>query len=256
MPYVEVAGLQTWHEVAGDGEPVVLLHGAFAGADSWAAQIPALVAAGFAVYAPERRGHARTPDVPGPLTYAAMAADTAGYLDQVLGRPSSLIGWSDGAVVAALVAQRRPDLVNRMVLIGQYLNSTGRVPDGIAAALLANRDAAMGYLRAGYDALSPDGPDHFPVVFDKTLAMIEREPEIDLASLRGIDAPTLVLQGDRDDVSLEHGAAIAAALPNGRLAVLPGSHALPIESPEVVNPLLVSFLTAGPPAPAWSVPDG
>ena len=42
MGYVDVAGLATWHEVDGDGDPVVLLHGGFAGASSWAAQLPAL----------------------------------------------------------------------------------------------------------------------------------------------------------------------------------------------------------------------
>jgi pimeloyl-ACP methyl ester carboxylesterase len=54
--------------------------------------------------------------------------------------------------------------------------------------------------------------------------------------------PTLVLQGDRDVVTVEHGAAVAAALPDARLAVLPGTHALPLELPGVVNPLLISFL--------------
>ena len=52
-----------------------------------------------------------------------MAGDTIAYLDQEVGAPAHLVGWSDGAVVALLVAQRRPDLVRRMVLIGQYDNS-------------------------------------------------------------------------------------------------------------------------------------
>jgi pimeloyl-ACP methyl ester carboxylesterase len=51
-----------------------------------------------------------------------------------------------------------------------------------------------------------------------------------------------VLQGDRDEVTLEHGAAVAGALPQGRLAVLPGTHLLPLESPDVVNALLLWFL--------------
>lgn len=54
--------------------------------------------------------------------------------------------------------------------------------------------------------------------------------------------PVLVLQGDRDDVTVEHSLAVVAALPDARLAVLPGSHMLPLESPECVNPLLLSFL--------------
>src|ERR1700709_2171089 len=127
--YIEVGGLRVWREFAGAGPAVVLLHGAFSGASAWAAQAPTLVKAGFAVHAPERRGHAHTPDVEGPLTYAAMADDTIAYLDQEVRTPAHLIGLSDGAVVALLVALRRPELVSRMVLIGQYYNSSGKVPD-------------------------------------------------------------------------------------------------------------------------------
>jgi pimeloyl-ACP methyl ester carboxylesterase len=252
VTYVDVNGLRTWHEVRGAGHLVVLLHGAFAGAASWSAQVPALAEAGYRVHVPERRGHAHTPDVEGPLTYGVMAEDTVAYLDGVVGGPAHLVGWSDGAVVALLVAQRRPELVDRLVLIGQYCNSSGKVPGGLVEQLVAGGDQAMGFLRGGYDPVSPDGPEHFPVVFAKTLHMLETEPEIDLASLAAVRAPTLVLQGDRDEVTLEHGAAVAAALPRGRLAVLPGTHALPMESPDVVNALLLWFLAGATPAVDWS----
>lgn len=250
MTYVEIRGRPTWHEVTGDGPPVVLLHGAFAGAASWFAQTPVLAAAGYRVYVPERRGHAHTPDVEGPLTYSVMAEDTIGYLDQELNSPAHLIGWSDGAVVGLLVAQRRPELVDRLVLIGQYYNSDGKVA-GSPLEQLIGTDEAMQFLRAGYDPFSPDGPDHFPVIYAKTVHMIGTEPELDLASLASVRAPTLVLQGDRDEVRVEHSMAVAAALPDARLAVLPGTHMLPIETPDVVNPLLVSFLAGGPPPPPW-----
>ncbi len=241
MTYVEVAGVRTWHEVSGRGDPVVLLHGAFAGASSFFAQTPALVEAGFRVYVPERRGHAHTPDVAGPLTYSVMAEDTVAYLDQEIGGPAHLVGWSDGAVVAALVAQRRPDLVDRLVLIGQYYNSTGRLPDSPLEAILRSPQA-IDFLRRGYDPVSPDGPEHFAVVYEKTLQMIATEPEIDLAAFAQVTAATLVLQGDRDEVTIDHSRAVAAALPHGRLAVLPGTHGLPLESPHTVNPLLIAFL--------------
>jgi pimeloyl-ACP methyl ester carboxylesterase len=247
--YVDVAGLRTWHELTGDGEPVVLLHGAFGGASSFFGQTPALVEAGYRVHAPERRGHMHTPDVDGPLTYAVMAADTIAYLDQEVDGPAHLVGWSDGAVVALLVAQQRPDLVRRMVLIGQYYNSSGKVPGSTIEEDLSSPDA-LGFLRDEYARVSPDGPDHFPVVHAKTLHMILTEPEIDLASLAGVAVPTLVLQGDRDEVTLEHSRAVVATLPDARLAVLPGTHALPLESAEVVNPLLVQFLRGGP-QPVW-----
>jgi pimeloyl-ACP methyl ester carboxylesterase len=255
VAYVEVKGLRTWHEVRGSGHPLVLLHGAFAGAASWSAQAPALAQAGYKVHLPERRGHAHTPDLPGPLTHAVMADDTAAYLDTVVGGPAHLVGWSDGAVVALLVAQRRPDLVNRLVLIGQYYNSSGKVPSGLAELLRAGGEEVMGFLRAGYDPISPDGPEHFPVVFAKTLRMLAAEPELELASLAAVAAPTLVLQGDRDEVTLQHGAAVAAALAQGRLTVLPGTHALPVENPGVVNALLLWFLAGATPAVDWSAPE-
>lgn len=142
-------------------------------------------------------------------------------------------------MVALLVAWRRPELVDRLVLIGQYYNSSGKVTSGLVDQLSAGGDQLMGFLRAEYDQVSPDGPEHFPVVYATTLRMLATEPELELASLAAVAAPTLVLQGDRDEVTLEHGAAVATALPQGRLAVLPGTHALPVENPDVVNALLV-----------------
>jgi pimeloyl-ACP methyl ester carboxylesterase len=110
----------------------------------------------------------------------------------------------------------------------------------------------MNFLRHEYDQVSPDGPDHFPVVYEKTIRMLETEPDLDLGDLNATDVPTLVLQGDRDEVTLDHSLAVVDALRNARLAVLPGTHLLPAESPDVVNPLLISFLRGGPGAPSWS----
>jgi pimeloyl-ACP methyl ester carboxylesterase len=251
MTYLEVGGRRVWHEVSGDGPPVVLLHGAFAGASSFGAQTPALVASGFRVHVPERRGHAHTPDVEGPFSYSVMADDTVAYLEQVLPEGAHLIGWSDGAVVALLVAMRRPALVDRMVLIGQYYDLTGRVPDSDIDALLRSPEA-VGFLRIEYDQVSPDGPEHFPVVYEKTMRMIDAEPQLDLATFSDVRVPTLVLQGDRDEVRIEHSIDVVAALPDARLAVLPGTHLLPVETPDVVNPLLVSFLRGGPADPSWA----
>jgi pimeloyl-ACP methyl ester carboxylesterase len=253
--YIEVAGLRTWHEVSGEGDPLVLLHGGFVGASSFFAQTPALVEAGYRVHVPERRGHAHTPDVKGPLSYSVMADDTIAYLEQEAGAPAHLVGWSDGAVVALLVAQRRPDLVARMVLIGQYYNSTGKAGGADLVAYL-NSPKVITFLRRAYDPVSPDGPDHFPVVHAKTMHMITTEPEIALDTLAGITVPTLVLQGDRDEVTVEHSLAVAAALPAARLAVLPGTHILPIEHPELVNPLIVSFLRDTDAAPDWDAFTG
>ena len=95
-------------------------------------------------------------------------------------------------------------------------------------------------------ATSPDGADHFPVVYGKTIDLVRNWTGLPLTDLAKIGAPTLVLQGDQDEVRLEHSAAVATAIPEARLAVLPGTHALPMESPHLVNPLLIDFLRGGP----------
>ena len=128
------------------------------------------------------------------------------------------------------------------------------MPGSDLVRLLRSAEAKE-FLRRSYDPVSPDGPEHFEVVYAKMMTMIDSEPEIDLAALAAVSAPALVLQGDRDEVTLEHGAAVAAAVADGRLTVLPGTHGLPIELPGLVNTLLISFLRGAVPAPAWVQPD-
>lgn len=248
--YVDVAGHREWHEVAGSGPAVALLHGGYGGASSWALTAPVLVEAGFRVHVPERRGHARTPDVDGPITYQAMADDTVAYLERHVEGPAHLVGWSDGAAVALLAARDRAEKITRMVLIGQYYNDDGKVADSPLTELL-DSGSAMAGLRSQYAALSPDGADHFTTFDAKMKHLFATEPRIDLNSLTSIMTPTMVLQGDRDEVTLDHSSAVVAALPHARLAVLPGSHMVPAEQPDALNALLISFLRNGFPRSPW-----
>lgn len=238
--YLDANGVHTYFEVAGEGEPVVLLHGGMSNAESWLGQLPAL-ARRYRVYVPERRGHGRTADVDGPITFQAMAEDTAAFVDSVGDGPAHLVGWSDGAAVAALVAMRRPDLVKKIVLIGQYFTLDGMTPE--CAALLDRVDMLAAMFRPQYDPLSPDGAGHFPVVFAKMCRLWQQEPNIPLHELARIKAPTLIMQGDRDLLDIRHTAAVAEAIPDTQMAVVPGaSHAAPIEKPDLVNRLILDFL--------------
>jgi pimeloyl-ACP methyl ester carboxylesterase len=247
--YVDVDGVPTWHFVDGNpsGPPTVLLHGAFAAASTWGAQIPDFVTSGLHVHIPERSGHGHSPDVPGPFTYDHMAQALISYLESVVGGPAHLVGWSDGAVIALQVAHRRPDLVTRLVLVGQYFNRSGQDADEFFRLVRSRDKQTLETLRSDYVVSSPDGADHFETVFDKTMTLIEAEPDYDLRRFAEIGSPTLVVQGDRDVVRLEHSIDVVRALHNARLAVLPGTHILPIEAPELFNPLVLSFLAADPP---------
>jgi pimeloyl-ACP methyl ester carboxylesterase len=240
--YVDVGGVRTYYEVAGAGDPLVLLHGGLCTVETFGAQTPAL-AEHYRVYVPERRGHGRTPDVEGPITYENMAQDTIALMEALSIASAHLVGWSDGALVGLLVALRRPELVRKLVLIGQNVNAEGARPEQIALLESMTQETFSPMLQQMYGSVSPDGPDHFGVVFDKMKRLWGRDPGIALGELERVTAPTLVLLGDDDLPSIEHAAAMQRALPNSQLGVVPGtSHALPLEKPEVVNRLILDFL--------------
>jgi pimeloyl-ACP methyl ester carboxylesterase len=115
-----------WYDERGDGDPLVLLHPGGAGVDS-RALAPNLEALSrlFRAYAPEQRAHGHTPDVEGPISYQDMAQDTIMFIDNFIGRPVHLLGCSDGAVVALMVALRRPDLVRRLVFAAGVFHRDG-----------------------------------------------------------------------------------------------------------------------------------
>lgn len=247
--YVEVNGLRTWFDEYGQGEPLLLLHGGLSTNEAWVAQAPVL-AERFRVLAPERRGHGHTADVDGPLHYADMAADTIAFIEQVVGGPAHLVGWSDGGIVGLLVAIARPDLVRKLVAVGANADADG-LADGVDDAFAAmdpNGDE-MAMFRQAYQACTPDGPEHWPVVFAKFVEMAASEPHIPDADLARISSPTLFMVGDDDLVSLEHTVHLYRTVPGAELAVIPGtSHGVLVEKPQVCNELIVDFL-ANDPAP-------
>jgi pimeloyl-ACP methyl ester carboxylesterase len=84
---------------------------------------------------PERRGHGYTADADGPYTYELMALDMVHFFEQVVGGPARLLGMSDGAVVALLVARQRPDLVQRLICVAGPFHRSGWVASAIEPGL-------------------------------------------------------------------------------------------------------------------------
>ncbi|MFI5695174.1 alpha/beta fold hydrolase [Kribbella sp. NPDC051586] len=220
----------------------MLLHGGGGGADSWQAQRAGL-AERYRVLVPERRGHGRSPDVDGPVTMEIFAADTAAFIEALELGPVYVIGWSDGGKVGMSLALNRPDLVRKLVLIGAELTEAGGTVANQALLTPEGLDSLKTFFRQLYEPLSPDGPEHFEVVFAKWQQMWETLPDVDLTTLQALPMPVLLMQGDDDCVRIEHTAEVARAIPDAQVAVVPGSsHGLPLEKPEVVNRLLLDFL--------------
>jgi pimeloyl-ACP methyl ester carboxylesterase len=244
--YVELPGVRTWYEVEGQGEPVVLLHGGFCTNETWGPQ-RADFAADYRTFLPERRAHGHTPDVEGPLSYHDMAQDTIDFLTSVVGGPAHLVGWSDGGIVALLVAIARPELVRKIVVTGANFKPGSEIGPAEALDALTPDAPGMEMLRSMYEAASPDGAEHWPVVVGKMAEMLRAEPDIPIEDLGSIGAPTLILVGDDDFVPLEHTIELYRAIPNSELAIVPGtSHAHFMEKPSLVDRIVLEFLDNDP----------
>jgi pimeloyl-ACP methyl ester carboxylesterase len=245
MPtYVKVHGHPTWvDDRAGPGEALVLLHGGLGNSDDLLNSIGPGLVDRFRVVAFDRRGHGHTADTDADFHYPDMAAETIGVVEQMIGGPAHLVGWSDGGIVALLVALARPDLVRKAVVIGTNYHCDGVPPFEV------DPQSPLGQNLAGaYAERSPDGPGHFATVLGKGLALFKVEPTLTTDDIAGITPPTLVMVGDDDMVPLAHTCSLYEALPRGQLAVVPAaSHALPLEHPDLVALLIGHFLAATDP---------
>ena len=240
--YAQLDGVKIWYDEHGTGDPLVLMHGGLVDARFFEPNLGAL-AERFHVYTPERRGHGHTPDVDGPITYQLMADDTIAFLETVVGEPVDLVGHSDGAFVAMLVAMQRPELVKRLVMISGGFNKRGEaMPD-----MEWDVEQLFEFLGPSYGEVSPDGIDHFKVVATKICEMAAVEPNLQASDLANVSQRTLVMFSDDDLVTMTHVVETYDALPNAELAVVPGtSHFLTQEKPHLVNQLVLDFLTNDP----------
>jgi pimeloyl-ACP methyl ester carboxylesterase len=254
MPHLPLLGADVYEEVAGDGDPLLLLHGGFCSLESLRAQADALEA-GHRVYAYERPGHGRTPDTEGEYSYDRGVEEAVAYLDaHGLGRVD-VLGYSDGAIIGLLLALRHPERVRALVAISANLDpsafthsaeAAGAVvldPIGTPAHASDTGEQKPDVERMHYDRLSPDGPEHAEAVLAKLFRLWTTEPRIDPADLATITARTLIVSGDRDTIRPDHSLLIAASIPGAQLAIVPGAtHGLLAERPQLIATIVGEFL--------------
>jgi pimeloyl-ACP methyl ester carboxylesterase len=171
-----------------------------------------------------------------------MADDTIAFLEAVVDEPAHLMGSSDGAIVALLVALNRPDLIRKLVFIAGVFHR-----DGWAPGVIDPDNQPPEFLERLYGELSPDGPEHYPIVVAKLAQMHLEGPTLKAGDLNRIGSRTLVMIGDDDEVRLEHAIELYRTVPDSELAIIPGtSHGLLVEKPTLCNTVIIDFLTADP----------
>lgn len=246
MATVTLNGHRTWAYVAKRRRrkrpTLVLLHGGLSSSASLLGTIGPHLERDFRLAAFDRRGHGRTADTDEPFHYEYMVTETIAFLKH-LDRRAHLVGHSDGAIVALMVAMRRPDLVKRVVAVGaNYHYSALRPMDEFGVDGPNFKKWARWYAK-----VSPDGRSHARAVVEKTLQMFRTEPTLGVRDLERITVPVLVMAGDDEPINLDHTCSMYEVIRDAQLAIVPGaSHEVlrerPRESSRIIRRFLLSSL--------------
>jgi 3-oxoadipate enol-lactonase len=254
------------HRVAGaPGAPAVVLTGSLGTRRSmWDPQAQAL-ARRFRVVSCDLRGHGDSPVPPGPYSIPELGGDLVALLDRLEIERAHLCGLSIGGMISLWVAAHAPERVERLIVCC----TTARFG---AQATEAYRERAQTVRALGLESLAdgviarwftPEFAAACPDVVARMRAELAATPAegyaaccealagLDLTpDLAGITAPTLVLAGERDQATPpEHGEAIAAAVTDGRFAVLAdAAHLASVQRPETVTECFERFLSEAAPA--------
>ncbi len=204
--YAEVNGLNLYCETHGEGRPLILLHGGLGAGEMFGPVIPALVAGGRQVIAPDLQGHGRTADIDRPIDIRLMADDTAALIDHLGLEKPDVVGYSLGGGVAFMTAAKYPEKVGRLVAASVYLR-----PDVVDPALRAQQvqvsAAAAEYMKDTpmyqlYQRVAPR-PEDFGRLLDKIGATMA-QPYDYTEEFRSLQVPTLIVASDADQAPPSH----------------------------------------------------
>jgi pimeloyl-ACP methyl ester carboxylesterase len=246
-----------YYEIHGTGQPLVLLHGAFSAiGTSFGALVPGL-AQSRQVIAFELQAHGHTADIDRPLSLEQLADDVAAAIRHLGLERADIFGYSMGAGVALHVVIRRPDVVRKLILASVTYDLSGVHP-GLMEGLGEMKPEMMhgSPWHTEYLQIAPR-PEDFNNLFAKKTEMDHSIKDIPAATIRAIQAPTLLIIGDSDLVRPEHavemfrllGGGVFGDMPPGlppsQLAILPGaSHVTVVQRTDLLLSIIPAFLDA------------
>lgn len=262
MPRQRVNDIDLYYETAGQGQPVLFIHGLGSSTRDWEYQT-ALFRRYFQTITFDLRGHGQSEKPRGPYAMSQFAADTAALIRQVETPPVHVVGLSLGGMVAFQLAVDAPDLLRSLVIV----NSGPEIPvytfrqrliafKNYIKRVLIVRLAGMrkmGETLATHLLPAPEQAELRRVFVER---WAENDPRAYLAALRAIGGwsvaahlpalsiPTLIVSADQDYTPVAFKQQYAAQMPCAELFVVRNSrHMTPIERPQALNAVLMAFLT-------------
>lgn len=245
---VQHDGAQIWFASVGAGSPITLLHGGLGSSDDWGNQVPALVSSKHRVILIDSRGQGRSTRDGRPMSYELMESDVLAVLNELNITKTAVVGWSDGGIIALIMAMKHPSRVTRVFAFAAHMDHHGIKSDAVSNPIVPQFSA---YAKTQYARLSPT-PNDFDSFSKAMETMFDTQlhyTTIDLEHIRG--SAIAIADGDHEEfIAREHTQYLARTIAGARLIMLKGvSHFAPWQDPGQFNEAMLRFLGSGTAAP-------
>jgi len=238
--YATLNGVKLYYEEYGKGQPLVLIHGNGGNIAYMSPQIE-YFSKNYRVIAIDCRGRGKSELGKDSLTYTQMAKDLNDLLDKLNVDSAYMVGRSDGAIVALLMAIDYPKKAKKIVAFAANLtpDTTALFPNVYEEILQKRRHADS--------MLAIHDPTQNWHLLQQRNRMMEFQPHITVDELHKITCPTLVASGDRDDIKEEHTLLIFKNIGNANLCFFPNeTHRVTKQNPDLFNAMVEKFFTEAP----------
>jgi pimeloyl-ACP methyl ester carboxylesterase len=251
VPYMQVNDMRLYYEEHGpaDGQPLLLMHGGGSALDDagggWVDLAPSF-AERYRVILMDHRGHGRTDNPAGQLTYEMLGNDTVAFIEQLGRGPVHLAGMSDGGIVALDMGIRRPDLIRTLIPLGAnycvdelVLSDVGQIS---AEALERDHPEQAAAAAACHDRGKQ--PGYWKTLLPLVSHNAATNPSWTEADLQRIHNPTLLIAGENDNfANTEQMIGMKRNIPNAEwLIINHAGHTVQHTHPEIVGPRILDFL--------------
>ncbi|MBC7878319.1 MAG: alpha/beta hydrolase [Anaerolineales bacterium] len=237
---VENNGARIWYATYGVGSPVILLHGGLGHSGNWGYQVPELVRSGYRAILIDSRGHGRSTRDTQPYTYELMASDVSAVMDALNLEKAAMVGWSDGACTALILASNTPTRVAGVFFFACNMDPSGTKEFEFTPIL----GRCIGRHKKDYAQLSVT-PDQFDEFSDAVGLMQKTQPNYSANDLAQISVPVAIVHSEYDEfIKREHAEYLAHNIPNAEFIYLPDvGHFAPLQRPDQFNNVMLEFLS-------------
>lgn len=245
--YISIFNTKIYYEEYGEGTPLILLQGGTGSIRDFELCIPEL-SKHFRVIAPDTPGQGRS-ELADSMSYPLMAEYISKMIDVLKLDSAYVIGWSDGGNTGLILGNNRPDKIKKVLASGANYKLSG-YPSLLndttdSEKRIRSREFEISHKEwiKEYISLCPNPRDWRKILIDLN-KMWRQKIYFSPTVLEGIKIPVMLVLGDRDEVTLEHGMEMHRLIKGSQFHVLPNtSHAVFYERPDLMNVIAIKFFT-------------